>query len=166
MHFLFLFKECFPFDDLSPLLVNLKSHSQPTFPQPAKGKETRTLSSSLRLQGIAIGTTAMLCCLGMYFRVSLSLHLMSWFHLCLILVPSSLSHTFLVPQLWFFKLFQAFPIYCIFSSALCECCQPTWQWARGNQLSRGNEQAGTAVINILVYPWDFISYLLENWGLD
>lgn len=87
MCFLFLFKGCFPFGDLSPLLtVNLKSHCQPTFPQPAKGKESRALNSFLPLQGPAIGTTAMLCVwagTSEYLFVS-CLHLTSAFSLCLL----------------------------------------------------------------------------------
>lgn len=34
---------------------------------------------------------------------------------------------FWCPNFHFLKLFQAFAIYCISSSRLCECCQPRWQ---------------------------------------
>lgn len=36
----------------------------------------------------------------------------------------------------------------------------------GSQHSYANKQPATAVIRILVYPWDSTSCLLKDWGLD
>lgn len=115
MYSLFLFKGCFLFDYLSPP-VNRRSHRQLPFPQPAKGKETRTLNSPLPLQGIASGTTAMLYCLGMCLGISLSLHLMFISLLpypCAAFLITYFSGAPVVGFLSFFKLFQSvasFPV--------------------------------------------------------
>lgn len=117
---------------MAPLLVNLKPYSNLPAHQPAKRKEKRTPSPARPLQGTVTGPTPVLCCLGRCLGVSLSLHLICTFHFCLILAFSSLWHYFLVPSLWFFfKLFQAFLVYFIFASTLCECYQSTWQWVPG-----------------------------------
>lgn len=160
IHVLFLNKRCFPFDCLSSLPVNLESHCQYTFSHQAKGKET--LNCSIGITAGA-GIRARLYCLGMCLGVPLSPHLMHYFPFCLSLVISSLPHHFLVPQLPFLKLFQAFQIYCISSSILC-VANPHGREPWGSQHSHENKKP--AVLKILVCTWDPASCLLKGWGPD